>query len=647
MMERFREIAARERGAILLEAAREADVVTAGSAAAAGGLRESLFFREPVEWLEVWRLEELPALFARLEAANADGLWAAGYLAYECGYHWEPTATVASGSEPVGDGLPLAAFGLYRQPARFVGEALPAGDGGEHARLQRFVPFSMDEAAFAGKVEQVQRWIAAGDTYQVNLTGQAEAEWHGGVTPLFRHMMEAQPVRFGALLHGGTHQRPWWVLSASPELFFELRKRRIRVRPMKGTARRGADAAEDQALAAELAADPKNRAENIMIVDLLRSDLGRVAETGSVRVERLFEVEQFASLLQMSSEVSATLRPEVDKYGLFRALFPSGSIVGAPKVRTMQLIQELEQASRGVYTGAIGFFAPDGDAVFSVAIRTAVVRDGAFRMGLGAGITWDSEAGAEYRECLLKGAFLRGVSESGVGGSVEPGRGLARAVTAGRMAEDAGWIEGLIETMRWEAGACALWPLHLARLERSARRLGLRFDQERVEQAVLAEAAALSCDVAWRLRLVLAADGGLRLSHAALEAGEEGQLRLMLWPQRVDSADPLLRHKTTRRGLYDAALAGAREAGCVDAVLVNERGEVCEGAIHNVFVRHGSLWRTPPVEAGVLPGVFREHLLRTMPGIREERFGVEALRAADEIWITNAVRGVRVAVFAG
>ena len=646
---RYRAAAAAGPGSILLETTR----------ALPGLASRSFFFEKPVEWIEVHALAELPELFARLEAARAAGLWAAGYLGYECGYHWEPTA--ARDFAPRHEGLPLAAFGVYRAPIEFTSGAAVSGvtvadatDSGAtvsstgaavaNARL------GITPEAFAGKISRVHGWIERGDTYQVNLTDRILGSFADDPADLFTHMMAAQPVPFGALLRVGDRH----ILSASPELFFSLHAQKITVRPMKGTSRAGRDARENEALARALAGDPKNRAENIMIVDLLRSDLGRVAETGSVRVERLFEVEQFPTLLQMSSEITALLRPGIDMYTLFGSLFPSGSIVGAPKVLTMQILRELEGRERGVYTGAIGYIAPDGDAVFSVAIRTAVLQGGQVEMGVGAGVTWDSEAAAEYAEVALKGEFLRG-SQMGLAAAPSASSdaaGLPHSANVADLALGADRV-GLIETMRWDRGVCALLDRHLDRLERSAGALVIPFDRRAIRRALEEEAAKLSSASAWRMRLVLERDGSLTLSPPqalpTVERPESG-LRVMLWPDPVRSTDPLLRHKTTARDLYDEALRTAQAAGCVDALFHNEHGMVTEGAIHNIFIRHGRVWRTPPLEAGVLPGVYREHLLASapamLPGVIEADIRLEELWTAEEILLTNAVRGMRRVVLA-
>jgi para-aminobenzoate synthetase/4-amino-4-deoxychorismate lyase len=437
-------------------------------------------------------------------------------------------------------------------------------------------------------VEAIRAWIEAGDSYQVNLTDRFTTSEAPAPDVLFAQMMEAQPVAYGALLHlGAAH-----ILSASPELFFRQENDAVTVRPMKGTAPRGRDSTEDAAAMAALAQDEKNRAE------------------------KLFEVERLPTLLQMSSEISATLRPAVGAYELFAALFPSGSIVGAPKVRTMQILRQLEGRPRGVYTGAIGYFAPERQgmqrAMFSVAIRTAVVRGPAAEMGAGAGITYSSEPAAEYAECLLKADFLR---------------------------EE---LFQLIETMRIEDGRCALLDRHLERLAASAAYFDFHFQEDTIRAAIEAACLQHSPPQSLRLRLTLDRSGCVRFGAAQRIVPDEYPLQAMLWPEPICSQNRFLRHKTTRRELYDHALVQAQAAGCVDAIFLNERGLVTEGAIHSVMVRHGSGWRTPTLDAGALPGVFRAHLLATMQELEESDFSLEDLLSADEIRLTNAVRGARV-----
>ncbi len=568
----------------------------------------SLLFQDPTHWLEVRDLGQLPAAFATIDEALERGHWVAGYLAYECGYHWEPTAYPNYGL--TSNTLPLAAFGIYAEPAL----CSPSSQRPPHEVGLANLSVSLTREQYTLQFDQAQRYISAGDTYQLNLTAEMHAPYAGDPADLFAHMMTAQPVDLGAMLHIG----PRHILSASPELFFHQRDRQITVRPMKGTLHRGSTPSEDDQLAVSLAADEKNRAENVMIVDLLRNDLGRIAEFGSVHPDKLFTVERLPSLLQMTSEIRATLRPEITPYRLFAALFPSGSIIGAPKVHSMQLLRGLEQRDRGVYTGAIGFWSPDGEALFSVAIRTAVLDSGQLTMGVGSGLVADSIATSEYNECLLKADFLRNQTFS------------------------------LIETMRWQQSHCDLLQLHLDRLQSSAGHFHFRFDRDAIEQAIELHAAGIDATIPCKLRLVVGHSGVCTFSPPEPIAAEDPSttLRIHLWPTPIDSTDPSLQHKTTRRAFHDRAYAEGRRQGFDDIIFTNEHGHITEGAIHNIFVRHGAQWRTPPSSDGLLPGVYRRHLLATHPEIIEANLTPEDLRNADEIWLTNAVRGIRRATLA-
>lgn len=562
----------------------------------------SLLFHDPISWLEVHDLDELPATFDAIDRALAQGRWVAGYLAYECGYHWERTAY--PGYEANVGTLPLAAFGIYSEPSLCT----PSSPQRHEAGLVDLA-LSVTSEQYTKQFNRAQQYIAAGDTYQLNLTAEIHARCACDPAEFFGHMMAAQPVDFGAMLHVGSRH----ILSASPELFFHQHGRQIIVRPMKGTAPRGKTPSEDDRIAAALAADEKSRAENVMIVDLLRNDLGRISEFGSVHLNKLFTVERLPSLLQMTSEIAATLRPEITPYCLFASLFPSGSIIGAPKVHSMQLLRELEQRDRGVYTGTIGFWSPEGEAVFSVAIRTAVLDSGELTMGVGSGIVADSDAISEYNESLLKADFLR-----------DPNFGL-------------------IETMLWQHGRCDLLALHLDRLESSAEHFHFRFDRKSTQRLIEAHASTFDPNIPYKLRLVLDHRGVCTFSPPeAIEQDDTSTpLRICLWPTPADSSDPLLRHKTTRRAFYNNAHMEAAARGFADAIFTNENGYITEGAIHNIFVRNGSLWRTPPVSAGVLPGVYRRHLLATQANAVEANLNPDDLQSADEIWLTNAVRGIR------
>jgi para-aminobenzoate synthetase/4-amino-4-deoxychorismate lyase len=415
-------------------------------------------------------------------------------------------------------------------------------------------------------------------------------------------------VDFAAIVHFDSV-----VLSFSPELFFRIEHSGtasyIVTRPMKGTAPRSSSAEEDGRRREWLALDEKNRAEHVMIVDLLRNDLGRICKPGSVRVDDLFRVEAYPTLFQMTSTVSGDLRGDSRFGDVIRALFPSGSVTGAPKRRTMEIIRDLEGEARGVYTGAIGFLAPDGGACFSVPIRTLDVRGKNISMGVGGGIVADSTAEAEFDECLLKASFL----------------------------DQAANAPMLIETLLW-SGDYPLLELHLARLGTSAKRLGFRFEPAQIRCELAAAADRLVEDS--RVRLLLSADGTVEV-ECSLITGPRSNLRVRISSRRLLSTDLWQQHKTTRRLLYDREFSRARAEGFDEVLFMNERDEVVEGAISNLFVEVGATLYTPPLTAGALPGVLRTHLLQTHPNIAERTLRLEDLESAQVIYVGNAVRGLR------
>ncbi|MGN8188004.1 chorismate-binding protein [Burkholderia sp. 22088] len=514
---------------------------------------------------------------------------------------------------------------------------------------------SVSRDAFDAAIAAVHDALRAGDSYQVNYTYRLNFDVFGTPLALYRRLRARQPVRYGALvaLPDGA-----WVVSCSPELFVEKHGDVLRARPMKGTAPRSADPRDDAAAAAFLANDPKNRAENVMIVDLLRNDVSRIARTGTVRVPALFSVEPYASVWQMTSTVEAGWRAGTTFAQMLRALFPCGSITGAPKYKTMQLIDAIESTPRGLYTGAIGWLdaakqgadsdAPGerlggcGDFCLSVAIRTltldatgegatgAEARNPATpiagrrrgTMGVGAGIVLDSVAADEYAECELKARFLT---------DADPGFQLFETTAATR-------ADGIRHLDR-----------HLARLQRSADAFGFRFDPEALRREIDARCAALDGDVTCRMKLALAKDGTIEIVAAPLKPLPAGPVGVLLASAHgfasTRASDALLLHKTTRRAEYDRAWQAAEALGCFDMLFVNERGEVTEGGRSNVFVKLDGQWATPPLESGVLPGVMRGVLLDDRVfGATERVVTRDDLARAEALLLTNALRGVLDAV---
>jgi para-aminobenzoate synthetase/4-amino-4-deoxychorismate lyase len=559
-----------------------------------------------------------PQLLADMQAALARGQYAVVLLAYELG------GQILGTGGRRGDAA-LAQVLLFDDCAHLAPDEVaawlevqqPAGDapaGIAHVRA------NVDEAEFTRAICRIRDYIAAGDTYQVNYTYRLRFDAFGTLPALYARLRARQPVPYGALvaLPGGEA-----VLSLSPELFVRHTHGELVTRPMKGTAPASGDDAEDARRAAALAADTKNRAENLMIVDLLRNDLGRIAVTGSVEVPALFDVRRYSSVLQMTSTVRGTLRADASLADIFDALYPCGSITGAPKRRTMEIIDELEPAPRGIYTGAIGWFDPPqggnpiGDFCMSVPIRTLAleaprggVREG--EMGVGAGIVYDSEPAGEFAECRLKARFLTGLPND------------FEIFETLRAARDAG---------------CVHLERHLARMEKSAGYFGFAFDRATAVARLADACAGMADGGAYRVRLALRQDGALSVQAAPLAALAE-PVTLLLADDATCADDVFLRHKTSVRTRYDAAWRDAEAQGAFDTLFFNERGELTEGGRCNVFVRLDGHWYTPPLACGVLPGVMRSVLLDDPSWAASERVITRAmLMAAQEIVACNALRG--------
>ena len=451
---------------------------------------------------------------------------------------------------------------------------------------------------------RIQDLIAAGDTYQVNYSFPLRSVFSGDGFSWYRSLSLAQGAKYCAYLDIGRYQ----ILSLSPELFFERKGNSVRTRPMKGTIRRGRFLEEDKLLAATLKNSPKDQAENVMIVDLLRNDLGKVSIPGSVEVTSLYELERFETVWQMTSTVKSTLRDNISLVELLGALFPCGSITGAPKIRTMEIIRELEPHPRGIYTGAIGLLRPGGDCIFNVAIRTVVVdsETGMATFGVGGGITIDSTADREYEECLVKAKFLN----------------------TPRQTFD------LFESLLLEDAEYFLLERHLERLRNSADFFGFEYSEIDIASR-LDQLKRMHNDGSWKVRVVAAKQGALSTQAAPIEPGVEKVLKVGLATKAVDSNDRMLFHKTTQRSFYESQLKQQPE--CNDVIFFNERGEVTESTIANVVVELNGRLVTPPVSAGLLAGTFRDQLIADEQ-IEERTITVDELRAAKKIFLINSVR---------
>jgi len=569
---------------------------------------------------------DLASFFGTIESWQRRGLPVLLLLDYEFGEVLNPAAAHLPGAR-AGCAQALAfesvVTGTTRDVDRWIEQALaerqsqaaPAGVAGVEPDIDRDV--------YQRRFEQVQQFIRDGDTYQINLTFPLFFRWYGDPLALYRQLRARQKVSYAALIEGTDRT----IVSLSPELFLHRRGDLIQTRPMKGTRPRGASTEQDRRLAEEMRADPKSRAENLMIVDLLRNDLGRVSEVGSVRVRSLFDVETFETVLQMTSTVQGRVGPGVGLEQVLRAMFPCGSVTGAPKHRSRQIIAALEARPRGIYTGSLGYLDPDGTLSLNVAIRTLELEpDGRGRLGIGGGVVADSTAQDEWNECFIKARFLT---------QADPGFELIETMRADvpgeRPQRDAdappAWI--------------ALWSDHCRRLQASAAWFAFRLDPDELAGAVGRSLAALATG-AWRIRVTLNKAGRVGVFSEPLARPLPGDLpAVRVARATVQSGAWQQAHKTSYRPLYDVALQMARSEGLWDLLFFNERDELVEGARSSVFVRLGGRLVTPPLASGALPGVMRARLLADPSiGAVERTVGRGELEQAQGLYVCNAVRGL-------
>ncbi len=558
-----------------------------------------LSFEEPIETLVAWDLDEVSGVVAAAEGHADAGRWVVGFVSYDAAPAFD-RALHAHRNERV----PLAAFGVYTTAVDD-----PLDSGFHHCGTWTD---TVDAQQFQDGVRSVKEHIAAGDTYQVNLTYRSAAPFDGAPLGLFRSLMDAQRAPYGVYLDLG----PYVLCSASPELFLHRARvddhtpvddhtYQITSLPMKGTRPRGDTPELDEAMAAELAASAKDRAENTMIVDMMRNDLGRVAEIGSLDVPALHTVERYPTVLHLTSTVTARSTASLPE--VFAATFPPASITGAPKVRTSQLITELEATPRGVYCGTAGILTPNGVAQFNVAIRTVWIdrAAGTATYGTGGGIVWDSDPADEWQETKVKTRVLDRACEP---------------------------IE-LIETMSWLPGlGISNLDRHLERLERSALALDVPVDLD----AIVAALATIESDEPLRVRMLVAPDGSFDVSQAPMPDPVCRPWTAVLADTPIRSTDPALRHKSTMRHVYEHHRSAHPDAD--EVILWNERGELTETTIGNLVLERGGRLSTPIVDSGLLPGTFRADLV-AHDKVIEARLFVDDLATADAIFMINAVRG--------
>lgn len=555
-----------------------------------------LSFSEPIRTFTTPRLADVMPILEELSELTSKGLYAAGFISYEAAPAMDPALLV----HPPSDDFPLLWFGLYREPLVLKE---PPSAAAEQPGM--FAP-AITRAAYLAAIATIRDLIHRGDTYQVNYTFPLVAPFHGDPYFLFHSLIQAQPSECAAYVEIPGHA----LCSASPELFFAREPDgRIFSRPMKGTAPRGLTSEQDLRNIQQLRDSEKARSENIMIVDMIRNDLGRIAESGSVRVTRTFDIERYPTLLQMTSTVEGTTHAAVSD--ILKALFPCASITGAPKVRTMQIIRDLESGPRGIYTGSIGYFGPGPVARFNVAIRTVHVDQQRHeaQYGTGSGIVWDSEAGDEYDECLTKANVLST--------SAPP-------------------EFSLLETMLWEPGSgIFLLERHMKRLGDSADYYVIPADLPAIRHQLEQATKSLSFKP-HKIRLLVDQHGGTHIECTALpESATASPVLLRRASHAVDSHNVFLYHKTTHRADYDDARKDL--APNEDAILFNEHGHITESTIANIVIERNGRKLTPPIAAGLLPGTFRAELLE-QGQIAEATLTWDDLLHADNLWLINSVR---------
>lgn len=555
-----------------------------------------LWFSEPTDVVEARTLDDVvPALELIEQRVQAEELHAAGYVAYEAAGGFDPAQVTR-----VSAGSPLLLFGLF--PAAVSRDRLdpPA----QSAAMIGNWRIAVTRADYARNIAAIREQIAAGNTYQVNYTIRSHADQVPDSWDLFHR--NAADAPYAAHIETDDHA----VVSASPELFFRLEEDRLVCKPMKGTARRGMTPDDDCRLRRALFESTKDRAENVMIADMIRNDMGRIADPGSVVAEKLYCIEKYRTVWQMTSKVSA--RTNAGVADIFGALFPCASVTGAPKISSMNIIARLEDSPRGVYTGAIGFIAPGRRAQFSVAIRTALLdrksRQAVY--GTGGGIVWNSDADSEYGECLAKTRILYQESPAGF---------------------------ELLETLRWtRSEGYFLLDAHLRRMRASAAYFDMAFDEPSAMRVLDARASGFDTD-RMRVRLLLAHDGELRTTADSPQANDDAPPCIVRLARRpVDVDDPFLYHKTTWRRCYERAMAETEH--CDDVLLWNRDGFITETTIANVAVRIDGRLCTPPVSCGLLAGTYRESLLANGE-IGERTIHVSELPDGLELSLFNAVRG--------
>lgn len=540
--------------------------------------------------------EVIPAL-QRAEELQTEGFYLAGWISYEASPAFDKRHVVNSGSE----NLPLVYFQAARKVDKISLEDLAAVN--DSIRVEN-VAHAISEEEYKSSCSKVLNYIKEGDIYQVNYSFRCQFELPVDPLELFTIVEKQHPVPHSFYIDSGE----WQVLSHSPELFLSRKGNYIESQPMKGTVKRAVDFIGDEKLRNELTLDDKSRAENVMIVDLMRNDLSRICELQSVKVPELFVATRYASLHQLTSTVTGELKESIGFVDILKATFPAGSITGAPKIRAMEIISELEKDSRGLYTGSAGILKPDGDFSFNVCIRTIVVKDKMASMGIGSGVVADSAQTLEWEECLLKSEFINFRRQH----------------------------NEIFETMLWSSGEILYFEDHCERLKNSCQYFSVPFFEDEIK--IIIDSQKLDNNTSYRLRLSIDVEGNPKLDSVPIQQGwGKDELRIVVSDSRLNSKDAYLYHKTDCRKLYNEDFKNAQEKNFDEVIYLNEKDELCEGAISNIFIKVSGIWKTPKLSCGLLPGTWRKNTLANL-GAVEDILTNEDLKSAEAVMIGNSVR---------
>ncbi len=572
---------------------------------------KSYYFFNPIKKIMLNSKTELNKFFDEVEFYTRK-YYLAGFMSYELGYFLDENFF----NMDCKTDIPYAVFGVYDSPIifnhktkQFQRESLEfKSKPGEY--FIDDLHLNISEEKYIQNIEKIKRYIYAGDIFQVNYTLKYKFNFRGDIFNFYSFLKQYQPVGFNAFIKFDDY----YILSNSPELFFNIKNNIIKAKPMKGTIGRGKNIYEDKRNSGFLQNDLKNISENTMITDLLRNDIGKISEFGSVQVADMLQVEKYKTLFQMTSVIKGELRKNLSIYEIIKSIFPSGSITGAPKLRSMEIITELEKESRQIYTGAIGFIAPNKDSCFSVAIRTALIKDGAGELGIGGGILFDSVASDEYAEAKLKAKFFN-------------------------LKYNPEFF--LIETILYDKNKFQYMDLHLKRLYESALYFDFKFDAEKIKSAIRDIACNFDKNKKYKIRVLLSETGSVKIEYKSVYI-QENDFVIKISNIPTDSNDIFLYHKTTNRTLYNKELDIAKKNNCFDVIFYNENGYITEGAITNIYIKRENKFFTPPINDGLLNGIIRRRFMKKHR-IMEKHITLQDLIGSEKVFISNSIIGVRAA----